>query len=466
MKIKSKKQHFRKQQVKLFRENDPLFSVFMWGVKHTIHEMEGMPMPEVLMPSDYKSHSKIKKENHNFNKMNMPSHFKFKEYCPLVFKKLRHLFGYSEQSYLSSLVSNTPITVVPSDSEGDDSSNEDDNDHEINNSSEDSNDGKNKKTKDKYKVEQTNSSSQYPTIAPLYYSHDKNLLVKFISGDDVANIHSFLPNYYRHIVLEGSKTLLPRFLAMYRMSHFSSADVNKDQKDSKGYYCIVTENMYPKNLKIHRQYDLKGSKVGRKASLKERKKGFLYDNDWENGGDKVYLDKDVRKKFLKTLANDANFLAQNKIISYSLLIGINDPQRSGDVQIIMSHKESVSSIQSDPPNIRHELRYVSEANPDLGQKDRYADASKDPDDSVSVHTVSTLTSTHPSSKYEYKSNTSDLTYFMGLIDVFTDYDSKTKVAHAMKHAKHGSSAEISTVKPEKYKTRFIDYISNHVLPEQ
>ena len=130
---------------------------------------------------------------------------------------------------------------------------------------------------------------------------------------------------------------------MYRMSHFSSADVNKDQKDSKGYYCIVTENMYPKNLKIHRQYDLKGSKVGRKASLKERKKGFLYDNDWENGGDKVYLDNDVRNKFLKTLANDANFLAQNKIISYSLLIGINDPQRCGDVQVTVGHKEVSNS---------------------------------------------------------------------------------------------------------------------------
>jgi 1-phosphatidylinositol-5-phosphate 4-kinase len=114
----------------------------MWGVKHTVHEMEGMPMPEVLMPSDYKSHSKIKKENHNFNKMNMPSHFKFKEYCPLVFKKLRHLFSYSEHAYLNSLISNSPITVVPSDSEGEDSSNEDDEKNEsqeMNNSSEDSN---------------------------------------------------------------------------------------------------------------------------------------------------------------------------------------------------------------------------------------------------------------------------------------------------------------------------------------
>ena len=34
---------------------------------------------------------------------NMPSHFKFKEYCPVVFRNLRERFGIDEEVYLVSI---------------------------------------------------------------------------------------------------------------------------------------------------------------------------------------------------------------------------------------------------------------------------------------------------------------------------------------------------------------------------
>jgi len=38
---------------------------------------------------------------------NMPSHFKFKEYCPVVFRNLRERFGIDEEVYLvSNIISN------------------------------------------------------------------------------------------------------------------------------------------------------------------------------------------------------------------------------------------------------------------------------------------------------------------------------------------------------------------------
>ena len=36
---------------------------------------------------------------------NFPSHFKFKEYCPLVFKQLRERFGVDDSQYVVSIVS-------------------------------------------------------------------------------------------------------------------------------------------------------------------------------------------------------------------------------------------------------------------------------------------------------------------------------------------------------------------------
>lgn len=95
---KLKKKHFRvkHQKVKLFRANEPLLSVFMWGVNHTvsiyflycprsnnfvalclhrymifmfqINELSHVTIPVMLLPDDFKAYSKIKVDNHLFNK--------------------------------------------------------------------------------------------------------------------------------------------------------------------------------------------------------------------------------------------------------------------------------------------------------------------------------------------------------------------------------------------------------------
>ncbi|KAL4698683.1 hypothetical protein H8959_011340, partial [Pygathrix nigripes] len=98
-KTKTKKKHFVAQKVKLFRASDPLLSVLMWGVNHSINELSHVQIPVMLMPDDFKAYSKIKVDNHLFNKENMPSHFKFKEYCPMVFRNLRERFGIDDQDF-------------------------------------------------------------------------------------------------------------------------------------------------------------------------------------------------------------------------------------------------------------------------------------------------------------------------------------------------------------------------------
>ena len=44
MSLKSKKKHIKTvtQKVKLFRAKDPLMSVFMWGVNHTVSDVRMM----------------------------------------------------------------------------------------------------------------------------------------------------------------------------------------------------------------------------------------------------------------------------------------------------------------------------------------------------------------------------------------------------------------------------------------
>ncbi|XP_070800558.1 phosphatidylinositol 5-phosphate 4-kinase type-2 beta isoform X3 [Pituophis catenifer annectens] len=210
---KMKKKHFVCQKVKLFRASEPLLSVLMWGVNHTINELSNVPVPVMLMPDDFKAYSKIKVDNHLFNKENLPSRFKFKDYCPLVFRNLRERFGIDDQDYQNSVTRSAPVY---SDSHG-------------------------------------RCGIHFLT------SYDHRFVIKAVSSEDVAEIHNILKKYHQFIVECHGNTLLPQFLGMYRLT-----------VDGVETYMVVTRNVFSHRLTVHRKYDLKGSTVAREASDKEK----------------------------------------------------------------------------------------------------------------------------------------------------------------------------------------------------
>lgn len=64
---------------KLYRADEPLLSVFMWGINHTVRELKHISIPVMLMPDDFRAFTKIKVDNFAFNKENLPSHFKVRK---------------------------------------------------------------------------------------------------------------------------------------------------------------------------------------------------------------------------------------------------------------------------------------------------------------------------------------------------------------------------------------------------
>ncbi|KAM4839162.1 phosphatidylinositol 5-phosphate 4-kinase type-2 gamma isoform X2 [Marmota monax] len=354
---KTKKKHFVQQKVKVFRAADPLVGVFLWGVAHSINELSQVPPPVMLLPDDFKASSKIKVNNHLFHRENLPSHFKFKEYCPQVFRNLRDRFGIDDQDYLVSLTRSPP-----SESEGSD--------------------------------------------GRFLISYDRTLVIKEVSSEDIADMHSNLSNYHQYIVKCHGNTLLPQFLGMYRVS--------VDNEDS---YMLVMRNMFSHRLPVHRKYDLKGSLVSREASDKEK------------------------------------FLVQLKIMDYSLLLGIHDIIRGSEPEEEGSIREDESEWDGDcnltgPPALVGSYGtspegiggYIHSHRP-LG-----------PGEFESFIDVYAIRSAEGAPQKEV--------YFMGLIDILTQYDAKKKAAHAAKTVKHGAGAEISTVHPEQYAKRFLDFITN------
>uniref|UniRef100_A0A674MZQ9 Phosphatidylinositol 5-phosphate 4-kinase type-2 gamma n=1 Tax=Takifugu rubripes TaxID=31033 RepID=A0A674MZQ9_TAKRU len=373
-KTKTKKKHFVQQKVKVFRASDPILSVFMWGVNHSINDLNQVPVPVMLLPDDFKANSKIKVNNHLFNKENLPGHFKFKEYCPQVFRNLRERFGIEDLDYQISLTRSPPTRSADDQGEG-----------------------------------------------FLLNSYDRTLVIKQISSEDVADMHNILSEYHQHIVKCHGSTLLPQFLGMYRVS-----------VDNEETYLIVMRNMFSHRLVVHRKYDLKGSLVDREASDKEREKELptFKDMDFRNNMQKVYVSEEEKEKFMEKLNRDVEFLVKLKIMDYSLLLGIHDigrGEREEEADEASNEDEqeaenglvpgaTVGSYGTSPEGI---AGYMSSCKPlGPGEFDPYVD-------------VYAIRSCAGAPQREV--------YFMGLIDVLTQYDTKKKAAHAAKTVKHGVS---------------------------
>ncbi|KAM8802613.1 phosphatidylinositol 5-phosphate 4-kinase type-2 gamma isoform 2-T3 [Rhynchonycteris naso] len=364
-------------------------------VQQKINELSQVPPPVMLLPDDFKASSKIKVNNHLFHRENLPSHFKFKEYCPQVFRNLRDRFGIDDQDYLVS-VTRSP----PSESEGSD--------------------------------------------GRFLISYDRTLVIKEVSSEDIADMHSNLSNYHQYIVKCHGNTLLPQFLGMYRVS--------VDNEDS---YMLVMRNMFSHRLPVHRKYDLKGSLVSREASDKEKVKELptLKDMDFLNKNQKVYIGEAEKKVFLEKLKRDVEFLVQLKIMDYSLLLGIHDIVRGSEQEEEGPVREEESEGDGDcgltgPPALVGSYGTSPEG---IGGY-IHSHLPLGPGEFESFIDVYAIRSAEGAPQKEV--------YFMGLIDILTQYDAKKKAAHAAKTVKHGAGAEISTVHPEQYAKRFLDFITN------
>ncbi|XP_026727670.1 phosphatidylinositol 5-phosphate 4-kinase type-2 alpha isoform X2 [Trichoplusia ni] len=403
---KLKKKHIRvkHQKVKLFRANEPLLSVFMWGVNHTINELSHVTIPVMLLPDDFRAYSKLKVDNHLFNKENMPSHFKVKEYCPLVFRNLRERFGIDDLDYKESLTRSQPI---PDDSSG-------------------------------------------KSGAKFYQSYDRLFILKTLTSEEVERMHSFLKHYHPYIVERHGKTLLPQYLGMYRLT-----------VDGIEHYLVATRNVFSNHLNIHKKYDLKGSTVDREASEKELEKELptLKDNDFIKQGVRIDIGDAAKEKLLETLTADVEFLTKLHLMDYSLLLGMHECGR-GEAEAEAARADADldtdndTDSDSDTDNRHHGDRWGCNTPPD-SPRGFARQTSLRYEGIIPELDIYAIPSQEGAPKKEI--------YFVALIDVLTHYGVKKQAAKAAKTVKYGSNVDgISTCDPEQYGKRFIEFVAKAI----
>eukprot|EP01084_Bolivina_argentea_P042277 77980_1 len=196
------------------------------------------------------------------------SDFKFKDYCPQIFRQLREWFRISTQEYLVTICGDFKLLEFISNSK----------------------------------------SGQF-----FFFSHNSQFIIKTMTRTESIFLRKILPSYYTY-VSQQPDTLLPKFYGMHRVK----------RKKQKIYFLIQQNVFYSDVDDIHDQYDLKGSTQGRRATKAERKKGaILKDLDWVDEHKQIKIGSQRAKLFRDQLKRDTHWLRREKIMDYSLLVGIH-----------------------------------------------------------------------------------------------------------------------------------------------
>ena len=201
-------------------------------------------------------------------------------------------------------------------------------------------------------------------------------------------------------------------------------------------------NVFLTNVKIHYKYDLKGS-LFQRISRDPKKNDYddydfnipMKDLDLLDRKFKFKLNKEESTIIINQLQNDASFLAAKNINDYSFLIGIHE---IGKFFIILDYNgkgitpnlpEMLNKFNRDTVNINKEIEQFNiEVRKPFFEKDRGGLISAD----------------------------GKIIYFIGIIDIFTEYGSKKKAENVFKSIFQGP--DISCKPPIEYYERFYNFM--------
>ncbi|KAK9845785.1 hypothetical protein WJX81_002291 [Elliptochloris bilobata] len=239
------------------------------GMRHSVGDVAAAANPQRLTPEHFAE--KIALNFPRDGSAATPPHpgtdFLWKDYCPRAFRQLRRTFSIDAAQYLQSICGDQALRELPSP-------------------------GK--------------SGSVF------FLSHDDKYIIKTVRKGEVKLLLELLPRYTAH-VLKHPHTLLIKFFGLYRVTPANGAKVR----------FVVMNNLFPTSLPVQRQYDLKGSTLGRTAAGRG---AVLKDLDLDLT---IRLEDGWHDKLFAQLAADCALLEELRVMDYSLLLGVHSRSAEG-----------------------------------------------------------------------------------------------------------------------------------------
>ncbi|GAB4813493.1 hypothetical protein N2152v2_000539 [Parachlorella kessleri] len=236
------------------------------GIRYTLTTLSKVPRPSQIKEANF--HQKVWLRFPRNGSEVTPPHpsndFKWKDYCPEAFRKLRDIFGINTSEYLLSICGDQALRELPSP-------------------------GK--------------SGSVF------FISHDDQYMIKTMRKEEIKLLLTMLPRYLAHVSANPS-TLLLRFFGVHRVKPSHGLKVR----------FVVMNNVFRTDVPLHRKYDLKGSTLGRTIGAKMSATAIRKDLDLDV---KFKVDPLHRTRLLDQMRADCGFLEDSRVMDYSLLLGVH-----------------------------------------------------------------------------------------------------------------------------------------------
>ncbi|KAF7140864.1 hypothetical protein RHSIM_Rhsim06G0108400 [Rhododendron simsii] len=346
--------------------------------------------------------------------------FKWKDYCPMVFRHLRELFQVDPADYMLAICGNAALREL---------------------------------------------SSPGKSGSFFYLTQDDRFMIKTVKKSEVKVLIKMLPSYHQH-VCQYKNSLVTKFFGVHCVKPIGGLKTR----------FIVMGNLFCSDYRIHRRFDLKGSSHGRTTDKLKREideTTTLKDLDL----DFVFrLQTNWFQELIKQIDRDCQFLEGERIMDYSLLVGIHFREdNAGDkmgLSPFLLRTGKKGSFQNE--KFMRGCHFLEAELQDIdrvltGRKTLIRLGANMParaermvrKSDFDQYTAGGFTHSALSRGCE----TYDVVLYFGIIDILQDYDISKKLEHAYKSLQ-ADPISISAVDPNLYSRRFRDFIGRIFVEER
>ncbi|XP_019432404.1 PREDICTED: phosphatidylinositol 4-phosphate 5-kinase 2-like isoform X1 [Lupinus angustifolius] len=382
-------------------KNYGLMLSFQLGIRYTVRK-HALTMRE-LRPGDFDPKEKFWTRFPLEGSKSTPPHhsvdFRWKDYCPMVFRHLRELFAIDPSDYILAISASGSLREM---------------------------------------------SSPGKSGSLFYLTQDDRFIIKTVKKSEVKVLIRMLPSYYQH-VFRYKNSLVTAFLGVHCVKPVGGQKTR----------FIVMGNVFCSEYRIHKRFDLKGSSHGRTTdkpqkeidettTLKDLDLNFVF-----------RLEQSWFQELKCQLDRDCEFLEAEGIMDYSLLIGLHFcDDASVDEMKNLSH----DSCSAGKRNMHDDKLHIGRKpliRLGMNMPARAESVCKGLDQQMSSgSSISTLSVSDDSSN---SGEISNVILYFGIIDILQDYDISKKLEHAYKSLQVDPTL-ISAVDPKLYSRRFRDFI--------
>ncbi|CAN1275971.1 Phosphatidylinositol 4-phosphate 5-kinase 9 [Linum perenne] len=404
------------------------------GIRYTVGKITPVQRREVRA-SDFGPRASFWMQFPKVGSQLTPPHrsddFKWKDYCPMVFRNLREMFKIDAADYMISICGNDALREL---------------------------------------------SSPGKSGSIFFLSQDDRFMIKTLRKSEVKVLLDMLPDYHNH-VRRYENTLITKFFGLHRIKPSSG------QK----FRFVVMGNMFCTELRIHRRFDLKGSSLGRSTEKIEiDEHTTLKDLDLDYS---FYLEPSWRESLLKQIEIDSKFLEAQRIMDYSLLLGVHfrapehlrpynrslvneglgvlaeedtiDDERYPEGLVLVPRGENDGSVVVGP-HVRGSRLRASSAGDEEVDLLLPGTARLQIQLGVNMPARAEQMTEEEAGKQRFH-GVYDVVLYLGIIDILQEYNMTKKIEHAYKSFQF-DSLSISAVDPTFYSKRFLEFIQKAFPP--